>query len=282
MESMLFTRDQQMKYAVEQWIEEFQKKRVPEKDNIHLWEIEWKLENISISCEDSEQSNMLLPTMQNYQLIIPRYHTIGTMDVRVPTYSEDKTLLKREKIVQDHCLGSSVNIIEDFDKFFSPYQKINMDTGEITAYMEIYSYYDNPDEIHMLIEVFCSKKAVPYPVQKYTIEQLEDVIDGLEQDIGNKTEIIRKYQAIIYDTKEENEILIRKRNNQWIRSNTVIREMYRLGGKWQDCPVCMCSIEPDQLMIPECYHFICHTCSTKCVDTKCPICREKTLAVLPK
>lgn len=53
---------------------------------------------------------------------------------------------------------------------------------------------------------------------------------------------------------------------------TIIKKLYENANKPEDCPVCYECIPADKLIVPECGHFICSTCSSLC--SRCPMCRD--------
>jgi len=49
------------------------------------------------------------------------------------------------------------------------------------------------------------------------------------------------------------------------------RELYLKSFKQEECPVCYCCLQKDNMELPICAHGICNSCFTKC--DKCPLCR---------
>ena len=57
------------------------------------------------------------------------------------------------------------------------------------------------------------------------------------------------------------------------RMQMKFRALYSAENKFEDCPVCYAQIMPEQLIIPGCFHYICHKCVVKC--DSCPLCRDE-------
>lgn len=60
--------------------------------------------------------------------------------------------------------------------------------------------------------------------------------------------------------------------NKFTALKTIIKNLYENANKQEDCPVCYECIPADKLIVPECGHFICSSCSVQCA--RCPMCRD--------
>jgi len=266
-------RDEKLKYAIGKWMEVVQENRKgPNEDPSVLWDIEWKLEKINGESSDDN----------NYSLIIPKFHTLGTVDVRVPTHNKDIFLLKKEKIIQSHYLDSGENMAKRFRDFFLPYAYIDHETKLTTSFIDVYSMCDDSNVIYLLFEVVYFDDHIPFPVPTYSIEQLEEVIDHLDKENSKKSERIDQLQNHTFQLNSQIMTLNDIMHTRCNRMNQIILQQYTESGKMDNCPVCLIDIQPEKLVIPDCCHFICRDCSQRCTThhhLKCPICREVSVVM---
>jgi len=264
MEAAKYSRDEKFKYAIGKWMQHIQMNRVVPVDEIDkMWDIDWTLENISVSIEDVCLAETA--SIQNYHLTIPRYHVLATMNVRLNESSEVK------KIQQSHYLGTGADIVQHFHRFFKPYTLYDSKSHAVLSFVSVANMHDSEESIHILIEIYHANNYHPYPVPHYNIEQLEQIIDKLERERLYLAGNAENQQNTIFTLNTSISALNEKINNQKNRSHRVILEQYMATNKKQECPVCLVEIEPNQLIIPECYHFICKKCVVRC--DRCPICR---------
>lgn len=71
------------------------------------------------------------------------------------------------------------------------------------------------------------------------------------------------FRQLVHKNAELNKIV-----ESWKKA---YRELYLKNSKQDECPVCYCSLQYDNIELPICVHGICDLCFTKC--DKCPLCR---------
>jgi len=224
-----------------------------------------------------------LPDDYNYSLIIPKFHVLGTIDVRVPTLNKDLHILKKEKITQSHYLEDADTIAKRFRDFFLLYAYVDTETKFTKSFVDIYSLHQDDDAIYLLFEVVYSDGHIPFPIPAYSIEDLEEVINELERENSEKSDRIEQMQNHNFRLQSQITAMNDKIQTHRNRLNRVVLQQYRDSGKQENCPVCFISIPSEKLVIPDCCHFICHDCSQQCTvnrDLKCPICREISTAFI--
>ena len=79
------------------------------------------------------------------------------------------------------------------------------------------------------------------------------------------------YTDIIYDYRQSQITTIAKMVARKNRLRKVVFELYKEKSVLEDCMVCLEKIQPDNLYVSECCHFICFTCAEQC--DCCPTCR---------
>ena len=93
--------------------------------------------------------------------------------------------------------------------------------------------------------------------------------DRLERE---RSKIVRIRKA----NKEENQKLINKNQRDISRILGKLQEYYK-NDPMESCPVCLESIQPSQLYITSCCHYLCKPCANQIeqLNKKCPICRDQ-------
>jgi hypothetical protein len=253
--SVQFSRDEYLRYAIGKWVYQLQMARtIPPNEMVKLWNVDWTLENISVCIED--ETDFEDATIQNYQLTLLRNYQLTT----IPSDGTSP----EQKILQNHYLGSGIQIVEHFHTFFKPYTLYNNKTNIPISFIDVTSIHDSDESIHILLEIKYLKNHYPFPIPHYSIEQLEQerllllrYADNMQHTIFNLNSSIMLMNEKIINLRQ--------------RSHRVILDQYEKEKEKHDCPVCFLEIDSERLFIPDCYHFICSQCASQC--ERCPICR---------
>ena len=105
--------------------------------------------------------------------------------------------------------------------------------------------------------------------------RMEDLQKENTEEIGKLRILLEEkddyYTEIIYDYRQSQITTIAKQIARKNRLRNVVFELYKEKSVLEDCMVCLEKIQPDNLYVSECCHFICFTCAEQC--DCCPSCR---------
>jgi hypothetical protein len=230
-------------------------------------------------------------SMHSYDIVMPRliklydvdtYHTInGVESGPGAIYSE-----------QD--LPTASEFADDFNTYFENFAFYEQCPDNSAtqynlirlSYTETTHITNTDDAIIASVVVKYLKKYSPYPPEPSEIN-LEIKLNELEKRFSYQQAqtalLMRENKYFRRRITNANRDLSRVRGeynnklinigNKFTSLKTIIKKLYEnTTNKQEDCPVCYECITADKLVVPECGHFICSTCSVQC--SRCPLCRD--------
>lgn len=201
----------------------------------------------------------------------------------------------QEKIYRDQPLPTTDDFKANFESFFGKYAHKNV-RGEVVAMVRLITIESQNDD-HMLlygkIEIDYGPllEQCPFPTshdktrqsleklyqrlhtkydalfhRNYVLEQhLERVQHELSRHVRHMTLTLERWHVMLDEFHRRNQT----RHGHMQR---ILLDWYADRPTREDCCVCWHPMEPTDLRIPQCGHFICTTCHEQC--TNCPVCRD--------
>jgi hypothetical protein len=149
-------------------------------------------------------------------------------------------------------------IAYSFQQYFGNYQLKDEQTGEIKSGCELkVEMGENTNDLRFAVIVRYLDQYEAYPSKPTPLHDLEITNIGLIR----RVEILEKERAIV----------TRQLSSMANKIKNIYSELYTGTEKGDECPVCYEVIEPVNLHVPVCAHYICANCSQRC--SVCPICR---------
>jgi len=242
---------------------------------------------------------------QKYYITIPKKVVAFTVDV---TYSIE---YEPGPVYRDQALCAASHIQTDFNMYFAPFvlyfdavkkssvEVLNIVPDEDSLCIQLQvSYYrahmpypfgktnrdylmrvlDDPSKIEYLEREVAELKRKNQDLEEDTITltvQMEDLQKENSEEM-NKMQIHLEekddyYTELLYNYRQAQIATIAKQIARKNRLRNVVFEFYKEKSVLEDCMVCLEKIQPDNLYVSECCHFICHTCAEQCEC--CPSCR---------
>ena len=186
-------------------------------------------------------------------------------------------------------LPTAQEFIEHFNHYFEEYAHYEEPTtsghGERTSFIETTHLTDEGDKLVATVNVKYIKKYYPFPVQTNVVD-VETKYNELKTQHDNKCS---QLLLLINDNKHYRRRLATvtrtlckvRENMHNVRPkitslHNIIKTLYGKNATTDDCPVCYESMPVEKLVVPDCGHFICSSCSPQC--TRCPICRDEGMS----
>ena len=241
-----------------------------------------------------------------YKLIIPiefymekvRFNSTGNL----LNLTEDLNVNWEKEIIVQKL--PDIQVIKDnFHNHFTFYEKKSKNKENPHTYMKIQNISQD-DNISITIEVSYYKHFRPFPNCNdtnnliKTNEYLFDKVNGLQEnlkEIHHETDmamlhlnsrIKRLRKQVTYskihsiEKQRYYDTLIEKYKEKYqMQENNyqkIIRQYYQELHKTdkENCPVCYEELNGETMFIPNCVHFICSNCASKCKNM-CPLCRAE-------
>ena len=239
--------------------------------------------SITYFLNENDLFGSIKPTDDNSRTSIQRY----ILDIPSElTYTErfidddDKDNYKATTITQH--LPDIDNFVKKFSNYFDDFKMIDYDSKEnkriIKSYVSISDaiYYTTTSsksgvKAKLLVQYYNSWQ--PYPEIDY-----KDILRKIHKK-HNENVLLKERTMKIKKMLHHYNSLYKQRESIYISKfesiSKIIREYYRNSDEKKDCPVCYEIINPDNLYVSGCSHYICETCAFKCET--CPLCREEYL-----
>lgn len=218
-------------------------------------------------------------SLHKYKFVIPRSY----LQYAVSEYTDPEGFIHpiEEVYTYQHVPDADSFIYALTDHFEDYYIKIE---DEVVSYVKL-DHKPNPDSEDFVatIEVKYINGVFPYPVPPTDLELANQRIVRLSTEIINLkvnaeiglavyTECVEARARVMSNEIRDKAIQIESKNNMLLRMKEKLKEQYaRLDPC--ECPVCYTQIPGEKLVITDCCHYICSTCSEKC--TRCPLCRTE-------
>ena len=183
-------------------------------------------------------------------------------------------------------LPTAQEFIEHFNQYFEEYAFYEQPTSSgpplRTSFIETTHLADDGDKLVASVIVKYIKKYYPFQIQT-TVADVETKYNELLSQYDKKHS---QCLLLINDNKHyrrrlknvSHELYTVRNNMQSVRPKftslqNIIKTLYGKNAMTDDCPVCYESMPVEKLVVPDCGHFICSSCSPLC--TRCPICRDE-------
>ena len=228
-----------------------------------------------------------------YEIRIPNKTILYDVDTN---HTIDGTTYGPGPVYSEQNLPDTDYLIREFNNYFEDYAiyQVVHGTGNASrrvAFVEItHVSADGENKIAYVVAKY-TKNCKPYPVEpnspteirlnelqlQYNKLKLEciDLQIHTQEMISNNKFFRKRLSSTSRDlcrvTTEYNNKMTMYRSKISML-HTIIKTLYAKNTIAEDCPVCYESMSIDKLVVPECGHFICSSCSPQC--TRCPICRD--------
>ena len=208
----------------------------------------------------------------NYELNYLLKNTTNNQTRSIHSYSLE-ILGTRESIANTgenvvEILPRTNEFIDNMINYFEPfahYKPTSMHTQEKVSYIDILTEKTN-DYVNIInFQIIYFGKHLPFPVSLSVHEQLIQDIEILTTEIHEQDKQLNRIRRK-YNTEKERLRKVQKK----IQSK--MERIYSEQDTLEDCPVCLDTIQKNNLYIPLCFHYICYDCSKHC--DKCPLCIE--------
>jgi len=221
-----------------------------------------------------------------YEIRIPNKIKLYDIDTN---HTIDGTTYGPGPVYGDQDLPDADYLIREFNNYFEDYAiyqyvQGNGNASRRVAFVEITQV--SADGEHMIVFVITkyTKNCKPYPVEtnshieiRFTELQLQyNELQLHARKLISDNKFFRKRLSStsrdLCRVKTEHNSKMNTYRSKISSLHTIIKTLYAKSTIAEDCPVCYESMPIDKLVVPECGHFICSSCSPKC--TRCPICRD--------
>ena len=218
-------------------------------------------------------------SLHKYKFLIPRSY----LQYAVSEYTDPEGFIHpiEEVYTHQHVPAAGSFISELNEHFEEYYVKIE---DEVVSYVKL-EHKPNPESQDFVatIEVKYVNGAFPYPIPPTDLEIANQRIVRLSTEIINLkvnaeiglaiyTECVELSAQVMTNDIRNKAMQIESKNKMLSRMKEKLKEQYvRLDPC--ECPVCYTQILCEKLVITDCCHYICSTCSEKC--TRCPLCRTE-------
>jgi hypothetical protein len=227
-----------------------------------------------------------------YEIIMPRLVKLYDVDtehtINGRRYPPGEVFNEQDLPTQSAFNADFNNYFEDY-ALYKEYYKGNELISEKTSYIEVTQVSIDTDKLLASVIVKYAKQYKPYPitqVQPINFEYKYNKIKQLYENLYSNVTILENdnyhYRRRLLNVKREftnmQHEFVKKHSNikhKFSALQQIIRTLYTRANQSEECPVCYENILAENLIVPECGHFICSMCSNKC--SRCPLCRDVTL-----
>jgi hypothetical protein len=216
-------------------------------------------------------------SLHKYKFAIPRSYLQYSISERT---DQDGFVFPVEEVYSHQFVPDSTTFTAYLNAYFSDYHITK--EGNLVSYVKFENEPTDTEDYIATIYVKYINGVFPYPYPPTEIEIANQNISTLNSKIISmqiNAEIgLAIYSESIAQTTLAltNEISsrisqIESMTRMLCQMKSRLRDRYARGEP-EDCPVCYEPISTDKLVIPDCCHYICSTCSDRC--NICPICRS--------
>jgi hypothetical protein len=229
-------------------------------------------------------------SMHSYDIVMPRLIKLYDVDTYHTINNEE---YGPGAIYSEQELPNASDFATDFNTYFEnfafyeqcPDNSATQYNLVRLSYTEITHITNTDDAIVASVVVKYLKKYTPFPPEPPEINfetKLRELEKRFSDQQAQTTLLMREnkyFRRRIANTNRDMTRIRAEYNNKLINVGakftslkTIIKKLYENTNKQEDCPVCYECITTDKLVVPECGHFICSTCSVQC--SRCPLCRD--------
>jgi hypothetical protein len=222
-----------------------------------------------------------------YEIQIPKMIKLYDVDTN---HIIDGTAYGPGPVYSEQDLPETDYFIREFNNYFEDYaiyQDVQGTTGNASrrvAFVEITQVSADGENMIAFVIVKYTKSCKPYPVETnnnielrfYDLQLQYNDLQLHARKLNSDNKFFRRRLSStsrdLYRVTNEHNNKMTIYSSKISSLHTIIKTLYAKNTIAEDCPVCYESMPIDKLVVPECGHFICSSCSPQC--TRCPICRD--------
>ena len=229
-----------------------------------------------------------------YEIVMPRLVKLYEVDT---SHTINGRSYPPGTVFNEQDLPTPAAFTADFNNYYEDYASYRRivdrsvdETDEIVvikiAYVEVTLVSIETDKLVASVVVKYAKQHKPYPIEQVQPINFENRYNNLkrlyEEQCSNITILENDnyhYKRRLRIANQELRSIKNASVNKYINVKQkfltlqhIIRTLYTKTNQSEECPVCYENILTENLIIPECGHFICSVCSNKC--SGCPLCRD--------
>lgn len=228
-------------------------------------------------------------SMHLYEIIMPRLVKLYEVDT---SHTINGRSYPPGTVFREQDLPTPAEFNAEFNNYFEDYALYRHEhrIDEIVvlklAYVEVTQVSIEHDKLVASVVVQYANQHKPYPIQQVQPINFENRYNNLKrlyEDQCSNITILENdnyhYKRRLRIAKQELDNIKTASINKYINVKQkfltlqhIIRTLYTKTNQSEECPVCYENILAENLIIPECGHFICSVCSKKCAG--CPLCRD--------
>ena len=224
-----------------------------------------------------------------YEIIMPRIVKLYDVDthhtINGRTYPPGTVFHEQDLPTLSAFNANFNNYYEDYALYKQYYKEGELVSDKI-SYIEVTLVSFETDKLVASVVVKYAKQHKPYPIEQMQPINFENRYNNLKRLYEDQCSNITIIENVNYHYKRRLRIAKQELNhiknasvNKYINVKQklltlqhIIRTLYTKTNQQEECPVCYENIQVENLIIPECGHFICSICSNKC--SSCPLCRD--------
>lgn len=218
-------------------------------------------------------------SLHKYKFLIPRSY----LQYTTSQYTDQEGLVHPvEEVYTYQFPPEPTAFVLNMNAYFANHY---VKTGDdVISYVKM-EHKPNPEsqDFAATIEIKYVNGAFPYPIPPTDLEIANQRIVRLSTELINlkmNAEIgLAVYTEYVEarDLAQQNEIRnkiiqLKSKTKMLHRMKDKLKEEYKRNDP-DDCPICYIPIACEKLVITDCCHYLCSTCSEKC--TRCPLCRTE-------
>lgn len=227
-----------------------------------------------------------------YEIIMPRLVKLYDVDthhtINGRTYAPGTVFHEQDLPTQAAFNADFNNYFEDY-ALYKQYHKEGKLVSDKISYVEVTLVSIETDKLVASVVVKYTNNHRPYPImelQPINFEYKYNKMKQLYEDLCSKITILendnyhhkRRLRIVKREFTNMQHEFVKKHLNikhKFSALQQIIRTLYTKTNQPEECPVCYENILAENLIVPECGHFICSMCSNKC--SRCPLCRDISL-----
>jgi hypothetical protein len=220
-------------------------------------------------------------SMHLYNIIMPRLVKLYEVDT---SHTINGRSYPPGTVFHEQDLPTSAAFTAYFNNYYEDYALYRKENR--VSYQEVTLVNIETDKLVASVVVKYAKQHKPYPIERVEPINFENRYKNLKQLYEEQCSNITILENDNYYYKRRLRIakqeLVTAQNSfinkyinvkqKFLTLQHIIRTLYTKTDQSDECPVCYENILAENLIIPECGHFICSVCSNKC--SCCPLCRD--------
>jgi len=221
-----------------------------------------KLLNLTENVNVNWEKEIIVQKLPDIQIIKDNFHNHFTLYEKKSKNKEiPHTYMKIQNISKDDNISISITIEVSYYQHFRPFPNCN-DTNTLIKTNEY--LFDKVNNLQDILNTIHHETDM-------AILHLNSRIKRLRKQVTyskiHSIEKQRYYDKLFEKYKEKYQM---QENNY----QKIIRQYYQELHKTDSCPVCYEELNGETMFIPNCVHFICSNCASKCKNM-CPLCRAE-------